>query len=436
MLLSVCLMVCAHRFSWIIRSSCLRLYNSKPQFPFYSIPFSHLSTPCYLNTHQQQTHENPRKLYNITQQEKVQNVQQIKTNNNSAIVTATLHPHSPKSEDDDNNNVEEEYVEQTPQQLIEHHYSKNRRGELLGNDEFYASLYHDDDEGGGGDDGNSASSSGGDDSDSGSSNGRFQLRIAVSKANDGVSTKKFHDGLFNLLKDSSSDNSEKGSSGGGVDEGIILQEMINSDEQLMVLQQQALDARLANNETEGKLIGYYVTIMLCEPHVPNEEVVIPPPSFLDKLDGTFKAVPYSQSSQAARDDNDAATAGNGYHGGGNQHEGGVFSPSNKDNICTSQQFVAPGPWEKANLKAFELIALDVKKALVRVEFPLFSEGCKNKTFREVYQLNARVSVIFVVGYAFVDIASSTFISDDPSYLAVNNTAAQIWFLRDRVSRDT
>lgn len=78
----------------------------------------------------------------------------------------------------------------------------------------------------------------------------------------------------------------------------------------------------------------------------------------------------------------------------------------------------------------------MKKALVRVEFPLFSEGCKNKTFREVYQLNARVSVIFVVGYAFVDIASSTFISDDPSYLAVNNTAAQIWFLRDRVSRDT
>jgi hypothetical protein len=179
--------------------------------------------------------------------------------------------------------------------------------------------------------------------------------------------------------------------------------MINSDEQLMVLQQQALDARLANNDemcnnsdgNEGQsLMGYYVTIMLCEPHVPNEEVVIPPPSFLDKLDGAFKAVPYSQSSQAARDDgdNDAVTAGNGYQGGGNQN-GGVFSPSNNDNICTSQQFVAPGPWEKANLKAFELIALDVKKALVRVEFPMFPEGCRDKTFREVYQLNARVSVL-------------------------------------------
>jgi hypothetical protein len=179
--------------------------------------------------------------------------------------------------------------------------------------------------------------------------------------------------------------------------------MINSDEQLMVLQQQALDARLANNDemcnnsdgNEGQsLMGYYVTIMLCEPHVPNEEVVIPPPSFLDKLDGAFKAVPYSQSSQAARDDgDDAATAGNGYQGGGNQEGGGVFSPSNNDNICTSQQFVAPGPWEKANLKAFELIALDVRKALVRVEFPMFPEGCRDKTFRQVYQLNARVSVV-------------------------------------------
>lgn len=282
--------------------------------------------------------------------------------------------------------MEEVYVEQTPHTLITNHYTKNRRRELLGNDEFYASLFHEDGEGG--------DKIG--DGNSGSSNGRFQLRIVISKANDGVSTKKFHDGLFNLLKDSSADDNKSGSSSGrgGVDEGITLQEMINSDEQLMVLQQQALDARLANNENEEKLMGYYVTIMLCEPHVPNEEVVIPPPSFLDKLDGSFKAVPYSQSSQPARGDGDnAATAGNGYHGGGNQDGGGVFSPSNNDNICTSQQFVAPGPWEKANLKAFELIALDVKKALVRVEFPMFPEGCRDKTFREVYQLNARVSVV-------------------------------------------
>lgn len=303
--------------------------------------------------------------------------------------------------------MEEVYVEQTPHTLITNHYSKNRRVELLGNDEFYASLFHDDDEGGDktGDGNSGGSSSGGGGSSSSSSNGRFQLRIVISKANDGVSTKKFHDGLFNLLKDSSSNNNDdKSSGGGGVDEGITLQEMINSDEQLMVLQQHALDARSANNDemynnsdgNEGQsLMGYYVTIMLCEPHVPNEEVVIPPPSFLDKLDGAFKAVPYSQSSQAARDGDNAATAtaGNGYHGGGNQDGGGVFNPSNKDNICTSQQFVAPGPWEKANLKAFELIALDVKKALVRVEFPMFPEGCRDKTFREVYQLNARVSVV-------------------------------------------
>ncbi|KAL7451336.1 hypothetical protein ACHAWC_003165, partial [Mediolabrus comicus] len=86
--------------------------------------------------------------------EKVQNVQQIETYNNSAIFTATLHPHapSPKSneededDDDTNNNVEEVYVEQTPHTLITNHYTKNRRVELLGNDEFYASLYHDDDD--------------------------------------------------------------------------------------------------------------------------------------------------------------------------------------------------------------------------------------------------------------------------------------------------
>jgi hypothetical protein len=334
--------------------------------------------------------------------------------------------------------VEEVYVEQTPHTLITNHYSKNRRVELLGNDEFYASLYHDDDDDDeGGDkigDGNIGNSGG--EGSSSNSNGRFQLRTVISKANDGVSTKKFHDGLFNLLKDSSTDNNEgsSGDGGGSVDEGITLQEMINSDEQLMVLQQQALDARLANNnEKEEKMMGYYVTIMLCEPHVPNEEVVIPPPSFLDKLDGAFKAVPYSLSQ---RGDDDAATAGNGYQGGGGKQDGGVFSPSNNDNnICTSQQFVAPGPWEKANLKAFELIALDVKKALVRVEFPMFPEGCRDKTFREVYQLNARVSCFSCCCVCvFRWLASLHFHLMIHHISLSKQTTAQIWFLCNRMSR--
>ena len=40
---------------------------------------------------------------------------------------------------------------------------------------------------------------------------------------------------------------------------------------------------------------------------------------------------------------------------------------------------------------FDVLSLSVRKAVVRLEFPEFPEGCKERTFREVYQLNARVS---------------------------------------------
>lgn len=40
---------------------------------------------------------------------------------------------------------------------------------------------------------------------------------------------------------------------------------------------------------------------------------------------------------------------------------------------------------------FDLLALATRKATVKCEFPDFPEGCKGKVFREVYQLNARVS---------------------------------------------
>ena len=43
-------------------------------------------------------------------------------------------------------------------------------------------------------------------------------------------------------------------------------------------------------------------------------------------------------------------------------------------------------------QAFELLSLKVRKAVVQYEFPDFPEGCKGRTFREVYQLNARVRV--------------------------------------------
>lgn len=41
-------------------------------------------------------------------------------------------------------------------------------------------------------------------------------------------------------------------------------------------------------------------------------------------------------------------------------------------------------------EVFELVALKVRKSMVRLEFPEFPEGCKGRPFRDVYQLNARV----------------------------------------------
>lgn len=40
--------------------------------------------------------------------------------------------------------------------------------------------------------------------------------------------------------------------------------------------------------------------------------------------------------------------------------------------------------------AFDFLVLQVRKAVVKLEFPEFPEGCKGRPFREIYQLNARV----------------------------------------------
>jgi hypothetical protein len=47
-------------------------------------------------------------------------------------------------------------------------------------------------------------------------------------------------------------------------------------------------------------------------------------------------------------------------------------------------------------QVFETLSLKVRKAIVRYEFPDFPEGCKGRPFREVYQLNARVSSSFFI----------------------------------------
>lgn len=44
----------------------------------------------------------------------------------------------------------------------------------------------------------------------------------------------------------------------------------------------------------------------------------------------------------------------------------------------------------------DAVSLKVRKAVVRLEFPSFPEGCKGVPFREVYQLNARVRTIVVI----------------------------------------
>jgi hypothetical protein len=51
------------------------------------------------------------------------------------------------------------------------------------------------------------------------------------------------------------------------------------------------------------------------------------------------------------------------------------------------------PGFKEAKACFDFTALQVRKAVVKCEFPKFPEGCKGKPFRDIYQLNARVSAI-------------------------------------------
>lgn len=54
------------------------------------------------------------------------------------------------------------------------------------------------------------------------------------------------------------------------------------------------------------------------------------------------------------------------------------------------------PGFKEAKATLESTALVVRKAVVKCEFPEFPEGCKDRTFREVYQLNARVRNFTVI----------------------------------------
>ena len=366
---------------------------------------NHIRTHTYC-CFDKQTRNNEQIITLIQIQEKVKNLQMSSANeeeNFVAMFTATLHPvdsnplpTTTTSEQDDLRNhykpsSSSSWVELTPQKLITNHNSQNISQHLLGNDVYYASLYSQNDDGC-----NNNHNNNGGGGDISSSNiieydgkGRFKLRIVVTKANEDILAKTYYDGLFDLMKElNDSNNNKKHDDDERCSFGIIItEEMVNENENLKLLKQQVLDARLANevnnqDTNNNNNSGYNVTIMLCEPHVTNDDIVIPPPSYWDKLDANFNAVPYPKNHTGSDDVNFFYC-----HGGGNDFGGGF---GGKNNICSPLKFISPGPWEKANLQAFELIALDVKKALVRVEFPMVTE-CRKKTFREVYQLNAKVS---------------------------------------------
>jgi calcium/calmodulin-dependent protein kinase I len=57
------------------------------------------------------------------------------------------------------------------------------------------------------------------------------------------------------------------------------------------------------------------------------------------------------------------------------------------------------PGYKEAKACFDFTALQVRKGVVRCEFVEFPEGCKGSAFREVYQLNARVRVSILHGFA-------------------------------------
>ena len=56
------------------------------------------------------------------------------------------------------------------------------------------------------------------------------------------------------------------------------------------------------------------------------------------------------------------------------------------------------PGFKEAIAAFEFAALQIRKAVVKLEFPDFPEGCKGRSFRDVYQLNARVCTCVCVSF--------------------------------------
>jgi len=207
---------------------------------------------------------------------------------------------------------------------------------------------------------------------------QFQLRITVSKANEGLAAKRYYEELFAKRKELADNDDDFNIND--------LDQWVDEDEQLRELRQLVIDAREGNDDKEGaapSALGYYVEIMLVEPHVKIDEVVIAPSSQLDKTHPS--AMPAATTNASLR----SLTRKEEEEEYNNKKE---TRPSifHRDTYSSRQFRSAIGPWERANTKSFADMTLDIRKSLVRVEFPVFPEGCADKTFREVYQLNARL----------------------------------------------
>lgn len=217
--------------------------------------------------------------------------------------------------------------------------------------------------------------------DDSSSSPHFQIRITISKAYNAICAKEYYETLCTKRHELSCDKL------------IDVESWVSEDEELMTLRQQVLDSAgdtpKQPQEQQHEALGYYVDLMLIEPQVKPDEIVIAPPLELDKAHPTLRTHPASDKYNNEASSTRPQTREEEYNTTNNVFERDIYESIQ----FTTSTTAAVGPWERLNLKVFNDIGLDIRKALARVEFPIFEEGCKEKTFREVYQLNARVSLL-------------------------------------------
>ena len=210
----------------------------------------------------------------------------------------------------------------------------------------------------------------------------FQIQIIVSSASTSIPKKKLWDKLYT--------HGKRGVLGRTNEENLEELHDLNEEELQTILLHEDGDTIFNTDLEDMTQLGYHVDILLYHPHhcIPMENddgkdttnkgeermMVLSPPQELNKMLPTYR--PLTLDNSPTSNTNRHATRSN-------LHQ----------TVYTLPQFTHPtSKEEEDNLKAFRLIVLDLQKGLVRIEFPKFREGCGEKTFREVYQLNAKVRV--------------------------------------------